>query len=945
MDQPHPHAGPSSRSGLVWTRDGPVLKMEDAVVETVVTHTTRTTTSFAPIPLPRIPVPDAIPMPTHLSSSEGYPLANEPTPDDMRFVALTLGGRRVLVQEDGNILPDDAGIPGETCGPGWTRSYPSSGNDERVGLAGYLNKVKSKEVRKRPHERSRPVTVVGSSSGADALDEGGVRKKIRASEDLASPPDASGALLSPLPSPGAEDRELSPSSSTPSLGSGLEVATLLSLPSIVAHFELLPSKVQQHVLMHLFRRSRMPTIQRISAFASTALKRDFLALLPHEIAVQVLRKVDVKSLAASARVSKKWRKMVDSERSVWRTRLVEDGLWYGHGVESEEEIKIQRRFETLDWKASRHRAVSKKAGTPSEDESMVSVTNQTAYMLSVNDAPPPPPDDRPTPLKHIYRRRHVSSRNWLKSRPQHTSFAGHGTNVVTCVQFDEDKIVSASDDHSINIYCTRTGQLKKRLDGHEGGVWALEYKGDTLVSGSTDRTVRVWDLESLQQSHVFFGHTSTVRCLQIVEPVFDEATGEYQPPYPMIVTGSRDASLRVWKLPKKGEPAYMSSSRGSDAHVPPEQNPFHVHHLEGHSEAVRALAAHGRICVSGSYDKTVRVWDIVKGTCIHVLFGHEQKVYSIVYDRFRNRCASGSMDNTVKVWDIATGTCLHTLTGHTSLVGLLGASPNYIVSAAADASLRVWDANTHELKHVLSSHAAAITCFQHDETKVVSGSDGTLKLWDIRTGQCVRDLIVGISSVWQVAFHGNLLVAASNRAGNTVFDVFDFGAEPDPSGVDNERLDRLRRPPWERGNPREPQTYQSDDLQDLELDSVSTRDSRVPSPDTAEMLRKLGVSPQTRRSNRLAGRTGITDMLRMNRTSSGSPGGTATTSSTQGAWGATATPTAADDAATNGGDVSISGDVDIDDAGGDGSAGVSGSSEEQDELFPDEDAVMAEDME
>lgn len=303
------------------------------------------------------------------------------------------------------------------------------------------------------------------------------------------------------------------------------------------------------------------------------------------------------------------------------------------------------------------------------------------------------------------------------------------------------------------------------------------------------------------------------------------------------------------------------------------------------------------------------------------------------------------MDNTVKVWDIATGTCLHTLTGHTSLVGLLGASPNYIVSAAADASLRVWDANTHELKHVLSSHAAAITCFQHDETKVVSGSDGTLKLWDIRTGQCVRDLIVGISSVWQVAFHGNLLVAASNRAGNTVFDVFDFGAEPDPSGVDNERLDRLRRPPWERGNPREPQTYQSDDLQDLELDSVSTRDSRVPSPDTAEMLRKLGVSPQTRRSNRLAGRTGISDILRMNRKSSGSPGRLATSSSTQAAWGSTATPTAADDAATNGGDVSISGDVDIDDAGGDSSAGVSGSSEEQDELFPDEDAVMTEDVE
>ena len=170
------------------------------------------------------------------------------------------------------------------------------------------------------------------------------------------------------------------------------------------------------------------------------------------------------------------------------------------------------------------------------------------------------------------------------------------------------------------------------------------------------------------------------------------------------------------------------------------------------------------------------------------------------------------MDNTVKVWDVITGQCLSTLVGHTSLVGLLDISPNYLVSAAADASLRVWDSNTHELKHWLSSHGGAITCFQHDETKVVSGSDGSLKLWDMHTGAYVRDLVVGIQSVWQVSFSGDLLVAASNRNNSTVFDVFDFGLNRHPSGVDDERLDKLqRRPRWERQNPREPRAYQMDD--------------------------------------------------------------------------------------------------------------------------------------
>lgn len=552
-------------------------------------------------------------MPSHLTWENGYPLAAEPTPDELKFIELKLGDRKVIVQEDGLVVPADQVLQKTVSGKGWTRELSSARNDpERVDHAerpiaemGFTQYVKAKgkereTERKRPHDPSMPMHIDPGLPRPRSPP----RKKIRPSDVGMMMDD--GAPVSPLSSP---DEESMSKPETPQVGSGLEMAALFSLPSILTHFEELPDKIQQHILMHMFRRARMPTIQRISAFASTALKRDFITLLPHEIAVQVLKKLDVKSLAMAANVSRQWRKMVDSERSVWRTRLVEDGLWYGHGVEDEEEESIRTRFEVLDSRAGIKPSRVSKAGTPSEDEPMTL------------DTPARP--ERATPLKHIYRRRYSSDRSWLKATPSHTTFAGHGTNVVTCVQFDKDKIVSASDDHSINIYDTATGQLRKRLDGHEGGVWALEYKGDTLVSGSTDRTVRVWDLESLAETHVFFGHTSTVRCLQIVEPVYDEATGEFQPPYPLIVTGSRDASLRVWKLPKKGEPAYLDENNGQPA--PPEQNPFHVHHLEGHAEAVRALAAHGRICVSGSYDRTVRVWDIVKGTCIHVLTGHEAK--------------------------------------------------------------------------------------------------------------------------------------------------------------------------------------------------------------------------------------------------------------------------------------------------------------------------------
>ena len=98
-----------------------------------------------------------------------------------------------------------------------------------------------------------------------------------------------------------------------------------------------------------------------------------------------------------------------------------------------------------------------------------------------------------------------------ETKPRHIAFRAHDSHVVTCLQFDTNKILTGSDDNNINVYETQTGRLRAKLKGHEGGVWALQYDGNTLVSGSTDRSVRVWDIERGEETHVFRGHTSTVR--------------------------------------------------------------------------------------------------------------------------------------------------------------------------------------------------------------------------------------------------------------------------------------------------------------------------------------------------------------------------------------------------------------------------------------------------
>lgn len=402
-------------------------------------------------------------------------------------------------------------------------------------------------------------------------------------------------------------------------------------------------------------------------------------------------------------------------------------------------------------------------------------------------------------FKSIYMRHHIIRKTWMQDEvtPRHIAFRAHQRHVVTCLQFDADKILTGSDDAHINVYDTQTGALRAKLQGHEGGVWALQYEGNVLVSGSTDRSVRVWDIERGICTQTFQGHTSTVRCLQILMPTLVGKTSDRRsimmPKQPLIITGSRDSNLRVWKLPKPGDPIFHQAGPAPDEAA---ECPYFVRALTGHHHSVRAIAAHADTLVSGSYDCSVRVWKISTGETVHRLQGHTQKVYSVVLDHKRNRCISGSMDNVVKVWSLETGTALFNLEGHSSLVGLLDLQQDRLVSAAADSTLRIWDPENGRCKSTLSAHTGAITCFQHDGQKVVSGSDRTLKMWDVSNGEFAKDLLTELSGVWQVKFNERRCVAAVQRNNLTYIEasaetshkqvylfmrlqVLDFGASRD----------------------------------------------------------------------------------------------------------------------------------------------------------------------
>ncbi|GAA5829633.1 hypothetical protein JCM11251_000229 [Rhodosporidiobolus azoricus] len=734
------------------------------------------------------------------------------------------------------VSPTDVAMEADPCVGGADRDLPASRLSP--GPPRKRPRAESASLDRNPSTDSYSDPAAAAGAAAAAYAASAARRPSQHTFLPSTPAAASGATTlpsphqsppSPVPTFGGEDsQELQDEEELPlstrlhqinpqafDFGTGAAFSGLLSLPDLVNTFDQLTPSLQSYLIFQLLRRSSIPVLQTLNQIIEPSLRRDFVADLPPELGVHVLCYLDAKTLCRASLVSKKWRRLIDGEWRVWKEQLLRENLWVGDGSEEKEarefatgssENLFLKRWKAGIWDDTKRNTIWN--GKVEAENLYISgiggearrpsVSHRLASPSSSREASPFPPSHAIHPFKLLYRRRYLTRQNWKKNTPKRTTFptapnqqphvANPNSPVVTCLQFDKDKVVSASDDHSINVFDTQTGTLRASLTGHEGGVWALQYVGNVLVSGSTDRTVRVWDLDTGRCTHVFIGHTSTVRCLQIVEPqnINPDPNGPpiWQPDRPLIVTGSRDWSLRIWNLPMPGRdidwipPAPQSETEENSA---PSQNPFHRRHLPGHHHAVRALAAHGGTLVSGSYDMDVRVWDIPSGRLRHRLSGHSQKVYSVVYDHLRQQCASGSMDGTVRLWSTETGQCRAVLEGHTSLVGLLGLSHRNLVSAAADWTLRIWDPETARCKHALAAHQGAITCFQHDEYKVISGSDGTLKMWDVADGTFVRDLLTNLTGVWQVAFDQRFCVAAVARNNISEFEVLDFGAvDPDP---------------------------------------------------------------------------------------------------------------------------------------------------------------------
>ena len=258
-----------------------------------------------------------------------------------------------------------------------------------------------------------------------------------------------------------------------------------------------------------------------------------------------------------------------------------------------------------------------------------------------------------------------------------------------------------------------SGSSIREFQAHNDMVTALDFDAPfgTMVTSALDDTLRVWDLNLGRCIGLLEGHHASVRCLQVEDNI--------------AATGSMDASIRLWDLSKaEYSPHEHRIAEGAEDEddglgfgnpsedLPPEPHPSSMQDcplfsLEAHVDEVTALPFRGDTLVSGSADKTLRQWDLVKGRCVQtldVLWAAAQAA-STMNPKDHQWRSSGRLPD-----------------ASADFVGALQCFESALACGTADGMVRLWDLRSGQVHRSLVGHTGPVTCLQFDDMHLVTGS-------------------------------------------------------------------------------------------------------------------------------------------------------------------------------------------------------------------------------
>ncbi|BAY30077.1 WD-40 repeat-containing protein [Nostoc carneum NIES-2107] len=327
------------------------------------------------------------------------------------------------------------------------------------------------------------------------------------------------------------------------------------------------------------------------------------------------------------------------------------------------------------------------------------------------------------------------------------SLEGHLSEINTIAFSPNSKIMATgSVDRTVKLWDVATGKCLKTLQGRTDFVHSVGFScdGKILASGS-QHEIRLWDFNSGQ-------------CLTNLSVDQDWLYSLNLSPDGKLLAcanlGNENHIIRLWQL--------ESLPQGNICQTPDKI-------LPGHTDNIWAIAfsPDSKIIVSGSSDRTVKLWDSQTGQCLKTFSGHTRPVISVAFSPDGKTIASCGGHSIIKLWDVTTGECLQTIQEVASYV--LSFSPNSYILASGNTSglIKLWDIRNGECVATLGRYGKPIIslAFSPDGEILATGSfDGTVALWNLSTSQCIKIIEINTGSVWSLAFSpdGEILACGSN---------------------------------------------------------------------------------------------------------------------------------------------------------------------------------------
>ncbi|MDF5736871.1 MULTISPECIES: serine/threonine-protein kinase [unclassified Nostoc] len=314
-------------------------------------------------------------------------------------------------------------------------------------------------------------------------------------------------------------------------------------------------------------------------------------------------------------------------------------------------------------------------------------------------------------------------------------------------------------------------QCVQTIKGHSSMVHAIAISSDGqfIASGSNDKTIKLWQVGTgklvRQLGRWFSGHSNMVHSVAF-SPIssnlsyqgeFGKSAGVTDLNRGILASGSWDNTIKFWDV-----------NTGKE-----------IRTLIGHANWVNSVAfsPDGKFLVSGSADCTIKLWQVHTGIEIKTITGHSDSVSSVAYSprtlttnsKDRQLVASGSNDYTVKLWQVYTGRNICILIGHSFFVNCIAFSQDgeFLASGSADNTIKLWHVNTGREIRTLSGHSDSVwsVAFSQDGQFLASGSwDNTIKLWHVQSGREITTLTGHSNYVRCVAFSldGQTLVSGGD---------------------------------------------------------------------------------------------------------------------------------------------------------------------------------------